>query len=281
MSSAQLRADRREHITVRAQRRDSDVARQAVVVVAVVFALVAAVFGTGLTGGTSVRDLQGGALDADATLLAPGRPAFGIWSVVYLGLLAYAVWQALPSQRAAARQRSLGWWIAGTAVLNGLWLLTAQYGALWMTVVVIALLLIALCLAFRRTVTTAETRSPWLDLVLIDGVTGVHLGWVSLATVANVTAWLATIVPASPFDEALAVVVLVLVLGVGLVASGRSGWRVAPPWAMAWGALWIGIERLAAEPASALVGLSAIVAAAVLFVVPAVLRLAAALRPPD
>jgi hypothetical protein len=283
MSPAALRADRKAASAGRSSAERTDIARQIAVIASVCFAIIGAAVGSGLAGGTNIRDLQGGALDADATLLAPGRPAFAIWSVIYLGLIAYAVWQALPARRASPRQRSVGWWIAGTAVLNGLWLVAAQYGTLWMTVVVIVLLLVALCLTFRRVVASAEDRSAWLDVALVDGVTGLHLGWVSLATVANLTAWLSTLVPSSwaGAGPVLAVVVLVVVLAIGLIASGATGWRIAPPWAMGWGVLWIGIERLTGSPHDALVGWTALVVAVLLFVVPTVLRLAVALRSGD
>src|SRR6478735_1235572 len=160
-----------------------DLVRQIVVISATVYMLIAAAVGSGLLGGTSVQDLQGGALAADGSFLAPASPAFSIWSVIYLLLIAYAVWQALPSQRSRERQRALGWWIAATAVLNGTWLVLAQFATLGLTVAGIALLLVVLCFTFVRTV-----RFPAegvLDSVLIDGATGLHLGWVSLATVAN------------------------------------------------------------------------------------------------
>ena len=37
-----------------------------------------------------------GRLGADSTLLAPGTGAFSIWSLVYLGLVVYAIWQLTP-----------------------------------------------------------------------------------------------------------------------------------------------------------------------------------------
>src|SRR5690349_19690560 len=95
-----------------------DLTRQIVVISAFCFMIVAAMVGTGLFGGTPVQDLQNGALDADGSYLAPARPAFQIWSVIYLGLLAYTVWQAFPRQRSRPRQRALGWLIALTMVLN-------------------------------------------------------------------------------------------------------------------------------------------------------------------
>jgi hypothetical protein len=261
--------------------RGTDVARQIVVVLAVCGALACGAVGSGQFGGPAISDAQGGALDTDASLLAPAGLAFSIWLVIYVGLIAYAVWQALPGQRAASRQRSMGWWIAGTAVLNGLWVLSALYGTLWLTVVVIVLLLAALVATYRRAVLTAHPGSSWLDLLLIDGVTGLHLGWVTLATIANTAALLSVLEVWNAGDEVWAAVVLVSLLVVGLAVSGFSGWRVAPPWAMAWGALWIGVERLAGEPASVLVGWTGIGVAAALFAVPLVLRMAVALRSGD
>jgi len=244
----------------------SDVVRQVSVISATVFMLIAAVVGVGLFGGTPVQDLQDGALGADATVLAPATPAFQIWSVIYLGLIAYAVWQALPSQRSRERQRALGWWVALTAVLNGLWLLAAQFTILPLTVLAIVLLLAALCVLLVRTARyPRETR--W-DAVLLDGVTGLHLGWVALATVANTTAWLSRALPESVGDaaETWGVIVLVAVVLIG-AALAWIGSRITPPLAMAWGLTWIAVGRLAGEPASTVVGYAAIGAAAVIVVV--------------
>ena len=53
--------------------------------------------------GTRVEESSGGALAADATLLAPASPAFSIWSVIYGGLAAYTIWQWLPANTANIR----------------------------------------------------------------------------------------------------------------------------------------------------------------------------------
>jgi hypothetical protein len=245
-----------------------DLTRQIAVISAVVFMLVAAAVGTGALGGTPVEDLQNGALDADATLLAPATPAFSIWSAIYALLIAYAVWQALPGQRSRDRQRALGWWIALTAVLNGLWLVLAQFATLPLTVAGIVLLLVALCLTFRRTV--VEPGEGVLDSLLIDGATGLHLGWVSLATVANVTAWLTADGPESwaSFGEVAGVAVLVVVAVIGILIALLSGWRTAPGLALAWGLSWLAVGRLTGEPESAAIGITASVVAIVVIGVP-------------
>jgi len=258
-----------------------DLTRQILVIAAFCFMIVAAMVGTGLFGGTSVQDLQGGALDADSSYLAPARPAFMIWTAIYVGLLAYTVWQALPRQRASERQRVLGWLIAGTMVLNGLWLVVAQFGSLALTVLAIIVLLAMLGVTFHRTV--VEPADGWADRLLVDGVTGLHLGWVTLATVANVTAWLTTI--GSPDWEAAAdlwgIVVLVAVAVIGLGIEAASGWRIAPALALAWGLTWLAVARLTGEPSSTAIGITAIVVAVVILgaaVVGTALRMSAEVR---
>ncbi|EIC08011.1 MAG: tryptophan-rich sensory protein [Microbacterium sp. 69-7] len=245
----------------------TDLVRQIVVISTVVFMIIAAMVGTGLFGGTNVRDLQGGALDADATVLAPATPAFSIWSLVYVLMIAYTIWQALPGQRARERQRRAGWWIAVTAVLNGAWLLTAQFLTLALTVLAIVVLLAALGATLRVLVQTpAET---WGDRLFMDATVGIHLGWVSLATVANITAWLSAEV-VSPMDadrqQLWGVIVLVVVALVGIAIAFGTGGRIAPALAMSWGLVWIGVARTSGEPHAPAVATAAFVVAAVILI---------------
>ncbi|MDR7184750.1 hypothetical protein J2X85_001784 [Microbacterium trichothecenolyticum] len=241
-----------------------DLARQIIVISAFCFMIVAAMVGTGLFGGTPVQALQDGALDQDGSYLAPARPAFSIWTAIYVGLFAYTVWQALPRQRGSERQRALGYLIAGTMALNGLWLVTAQFGSLGLTVLAIIVLLALLGVTFSRTV--IEPADGWADRLLVDGVTGLHLGWVTLATVANVAAWLTSIGP--PEWEASAdlwgVVVLIAVAAIGLGIEIASRWRLGPALALAWGLIWLAVGRLEGEPQSTAIGVTAIVVAAVI-----------------
>jgi hypothetical protein len=261
--------------------RPLDLARQIAVVSSLGFTLVAVLVGVGGLGGTAVESSQGGALDSDATYLAPAGPAFSIWSVIYLGLVGYVIWQALPAQRASVRQRALGWWIALTIVLNGLWLVAAQLLPIWTTVIVIFLLLAALCVAFQRAVSTRVPGDGVADAVLIDGVTGLHLGWVTLASAANVAAWLTAIGPTSWADHASAWgVAVVVVLGViGLGIAWASGWRVAPGLAIAWGAAWLAVGRLLDEPRSEPIGVAAVIVAVVVGGLPLVVAGLRLLRP--
>lgn len=265
--------------TARAGR--ADLTRQIIVISAVVFMIIAAMVGTGLLGGTAVQDLQDGALDSDGSFLAPARSAFSIWSVIYLGMIGYAVWQALPSQRTNPRQRVLGGWIALTAVLNGFWLVAAQFTTLPVTVLMIVVLLVTLGYTFHLVV--RSTAATVWEVIFIDGTVGLHLGWVALATVANTSAWLTQLAPASWADNAdatgAAVIGLVAVVGVAIAVLSRG--RLAPAAAMAWGLFWIGVGRSSGEPQSETIAVAAWIAAiaiAAAAIIGTVLRLRRAAR---
>lgn len=246
--------------------RTQGLARQILVIAAATFMLIAAAFGAGAFGGESVDELQGGALSAQGSFLAPAGPAFSIWSLIYLGLIGYTIWQALPAQRQDPRQQAVGGWIAASMILNGLWLLTARYLTLWLTVVVIALLL-----AVLARVIVVLGRFPArsiVDRALTDGANGLHFGWVTIATVANTAAWLTQIAPAAWGAQAdlWAVGVLVVVLVIGAAAAWRTN-RVAPALATAWGLSWLAVGRLSGEPQSTPAAITAIVVAVLLVIV--------------
>jgi hypothetical protein len=105
------------------------------------------------------------------------------------------------------------------------------------------------------------------ERVVLDTTFGLYLGWVAVATCANITAALVESGVRAPdgLAQAVAVAVLVVVAGVGLlIARSLASLPVAA--AMAWGLAWIAVGRLADQPASAATGLAALTAAAVILV---------------
>lgn len=238
-----------------------DLIRQVVVAVSAVVAIVGSFIGSGAAGGTPIQDAAGGALSATATPVAPAGPAFAIWSVIYLGLIAYAVWQFLPAQRTAERHRRLGYWVAGSLLLNAVWILSVQFGLLPLSLPIIAALLFvlgwsfALCLRHRP--------SGRLDALFTDGTIGLYLGWVSIATVANATAVLKVAgldgYGLDPDLWAVVVLALAALVGIALAIVGRG--RIAPALSLSWGLAWVAVGRLSGELHSTPAGVAALVAA--------------------
>ena len=174
---------------------------------------------------------------------------------IYAGLLAYAVWQFLASAQSARHDR-LRPWILVSVLLNAAWIWTVQAGLLGLSVVVIALLLA--CLAWILVLLESVRAHSWGERILLDGVQGLHLGWVSIAAVANLAAWLAsTGVVGDPGQSSLwAKVMLVVAVLIGAFTAVYNGGRPAPAFALAWGLVWIGVGR--ADGTGLLSGLSLI-----------------------
>ncbi|MGF0114806.1 tryptophan-rich sensory protein [Promicromonospora sp. Marseille-Q5078] len=263
-----------------AQQRSVDRAQQAVVTVSFLVCLVGSMIGVGVFGGTPIASAAGGALAADATLLAPASPAFTVWTVVYVGLAGYTVLQWFPAPASADRHRSLRLTVAGTMLLNAAWILVVQLGWLWVSVLVIAALLALLVRVF---VLLGRSRASGpLELVLVDGVLGLYLGWVCVATVANVASALAD----AGFDGAgldpdwWAVAVLAVVAGIGVALAVRGRGRVAVAAAIAWGLAWIAVARWDGAPQSAPTAVAAATAAVLVLAVTVALRVRATTREP-
>lgn len=244
----------------------ADTLRQLVVLVTSLLAIAGAFIGSGAFVGTPIQDAAGGWLDADSTLIAPARPAFGIWSVIYTGLLAFALWQLLPAQRVAPRHRRIGYAVAASLVLNALWIGVVQFDLLGLSVVVIVVLLAVLAWVFVQ-IRRMPPRSA-LDALITDGSIGLYLGWVVVATAANATAALA----AAGFDGwgiapvVWAAIVVAVATGVGVAIGIAGRGRIAPMLSLCWGLAWVGVARLTDEPASRITGIAAFIGVGVIVV---------------
>lgn len=243
--------------------------RQIGVTVSMIVAIVGSLVGFGVLG-TNVRDSSGGALSADATLLAPAGPAFSIWSVIYLGLIGWTIWQWRTPVAASARHRAAAVPAMGTMLLNAAWILVTQAGWVWVSVLVILALFAAcfLTLAAIHDNPNPADEGP-LGRALTDGTFGAYLGWVSVATFANVAA--AAVGSGAPATgtvaELISVAALAVVVLVAALFARRFAGRAAVGAAMAWGLGWIAYGRFTEGPWSELVGACAMGAAVAALVV--------------
>ncbi|MDO5493230.1 MAG: TspO/MBR family protein [Nesterenkonia sp.] len=248
------------------------------VLIAVLTAIGLAAWGAGAFGGDSITEAAGGWLDSDSTPLAPASGAFRIWSVIYLGMLGYAVWRLASRGRSPARARRADPWVVGSALLNAAWIGVVQADQLALSLAVIVVLLavlIRLHLLLART--TAEGR---VETVLLDGVFGLYLGWVCVAAVANASALGGSLLDPEramgpeTWVVATAIGVLIVVVLLALALSELTGRRLAPILAIAWGTAWIAVGRLEGRFEDLILVIAAAAAAGTALVVPSVRRAA-------
>ena len=124
--------------------------------------------------------------DRFAIYFVPAGYVFSIWGLIYLGLIAYAIFQALPAQRENPRLRSIGGLFALASVANIVWIFLWHYEVFPATLAVMLVLLgslIAIYLRLGTGLTQVSRAETWMVRVPFS----VYLGWITVATVANAT----------------------------------------------------------------------------------------------
>jgi hypothetical protein len=167
----------------------------------------------------------------------PAGYVFSIWSIIFIGWIAFAIYQFTPAQKDNPRLRELGYWFALSGVFNAGWLFCWHYNLFGLSVLVMLALLGTLIVSYlkldvgRMMVSSGE---KWAVNILFS----VYLGWISVATIANITSWLYSInwdgfgiVP-----EIWAVIMLAVASLVGALMAFRrqdAGYLVVFVWAFA------------------------------------------------
>ena len=163
-----------------------DRTRQIVVVLTILVTLIVNILANALP----INGLDTGEIsDRFEVYFVPAGYVFSIWGLIYIGLIAFAIFQALPAQRENPRLRATGWWIALGGVANSAWIFLWHYEQFPLTLVAMLVLLATLIITYlrlgigRTEVSTAET---WAVRVPFS----IYLGWITVATAANITSLL-------------------------------------------------------------------------------------------
>jgi len=119
--------------------------------------------------------------DRFAIRFVPAGYVFSIWGLIYLGLIVFAIYQALPSQRGTKVLDQIApvYWIASLA--NAAWIVLWHYEQFPLTIIVIVVLLLSLIAIYRKVDTKADASFRWCVQLPFS----IYLGWVSVATIAN------------------------------------------------------------------------------------------------
>ncbi len=173
----------------------------------------------------------------------PAGYVFAIWGVIYIGLIAWAIYQALPAQRENPHFRRLGYWLALSCLANIVWLFLWHYEVFGLTIVVMLVLLLSLIVIYwrlgigRRSITAAER---WCVSIPVS----IYLGWITVATIANAVdvldclSWNGWgIAP-----EIWAVIMLVAGLGLAVAMSFTRG-DIVYPLVLVWAFVGIAVKQ--------------------------------------
>jgi hypothetical protein len=116
----------------------------------------------------------------------PAGYVFSIWGLIYLLLTAYAIYQAFPAQKTNPVLRKIGWWYVVGSAANAVWIVLWHYQLFPLTLVMMGLLLATLLVIhtqFNNGKTKPSKGIRWFAQFPFS----IYLGWITVATIANVT----------------------------------------------------------------------------------------------
>lgn len=160
-----------------------DTTRQILVILSIALTLVVNVLANALP----INGLNTGQIsDSFDVYFVPAGYVFSIWGLIYIGLVAFAVFQALPSQRENPRLRAAGPWIILSGLANSAWIFLWHYQQFPLTLMVMLVLLASLIITYLR-LGTSRTNVSTLETWMARVPFSIYLGWITVATVANAT----------------------------------------------------------------------------------------------
>lgn len=124
--------------------------------------------------------------DSFPILFVPAGYVFSIWGLIYLALIAFAIYIITPKGLANEEIDSIAGWFVAANIFNASWIFLWHYLQFTLTLIPIFGLLISLIAIYLRLEIGKVERSFWQKL-LVTTPFSIYLGWATVAVVANVS----------------------------------------------------------------------------------------------
>jgi hypothetical protein len=162
--------------------------------------------------------------DRFKVFFVPAGYVFSIWGLIYIGLIAYAIYQALPAQRENPALERIFWPYLAASAANIVWLFFWHYNLFPLSEVAMLALLASLILIYVRLEIGKKPVSTGMRWA-VHSPMSLYLGWISVATIANTSDllyyWNWSGWGISP--EVWAVIILAVTVLLGLLMALRRG----------------------------------------------------------
>jgi benzodiazapine receptor len=175
--------------------------------------------------------------DANRSPVTPAGYAFAIWGLIYLGCLALAVYQLLPSQRHREVHRRSGWWLVAAFSASTIWVPIFGSRLIWVSeIVIVGLVALLLIASWQLTLAgpAESTAERWLLRLPVT----VYLGWAAPATAAGFATTLRSLGMAESGREvtAIGIALIVAVTAFSVVVINQltavAGFTFTATWAL-------------------------------------------------
>ncbi len=118
------------------------------------------------------------------SLFTPAGFTFSVWGVIYLGLLVFVIWQALPAQRGSAKVAAISTYFKVNCLANAAWLVVWHYDLLVLSLLIM-LVILGTLIAIYRTLIAEIEGVPFTEHLVLYMPFSLYTGWITVATIAN------------------------------------------------------------------------------------------------
>ncbi|MRX71932.1 tryptophan-rich sensory protein [Bacillus lacus] len=118
--------------------------------------------------------------DSLPIIFEPAGYAFSIWSLIYILLGIWVIKQFFAKGEQKIAYLKVGFWFAGNAMLNSLWILAFHYEMFIITLILMAAILITLIVIYSK------VKVPGKQPFLLRAPISIYMGWISVASIVNV-----------------------------------------------------------------------------------------------
>ncbi len=160
-----------------------NILRQIAVIIAVLVTIIINILADALP----INGLNTGKIsDTFQVYFVPAGYVFAIWGLIYIGLITYAVFQAFPAQKENPRMQTTGWWVVLGCLANSMWIFLWHYELFIGTLAAMLVLLASLIATYLR-LGIGKTKVSSTETWMVRVPFSIYLGWITVATIANVT----------------------------------------------------------------------------------------------
>lgn len=175
--------------------------------------------------------------DSFRVLWVPAGYVFAIWGLIYLGFLAFAIYGALPRQRRSARLDAISPWFVASCACNALWIFFWHFGLFPLTLIAMLGVLACLIVIYLK-LDPGRPAATLAEKLCVEALFSIYLGWISVATIANVedVLWLYGYrgAPLGELNWAVALSILAAALGIYMALARRDAlYAFVVVWALA------------------------------------------------
>lgn len=218
------------------------------------------------TTGTFNGNTVGGVSERYHNYFTPAGYAFAIWSLIYLGLGMFVIYQARSLYKQKASDKivfQVGWWFVISCFANIFWIVTWVYEFTGLSVLIMALLLFSLIRIIVRTNMEMED-APLHKIAFVWWPFSAYSGWITVAFIANTAAYL-TKIGWRGFGISAVSWTVIMIFAAGVINMAMTWTRNMREFALVgvWGLVAIAVANWGEVP---VIAKTALAVAAILFI---------------